>query len=299
MIATDPPENDAALPIKVLEPADVDRLRLGWWSRTDESELRRLLARAPGLSVWVPTAQEYVLVGPWRHRDDVVHAQELMSVRHPVELTRAAIERARESGARLFLAVEIADRRPGTFYDRAGLDLLETVQSYELVALRHTGQNQTDVDIRRVDELSNSVRTELIKIDWGAFPWLWRNSDEEFGEYIAQPGVEIYLLREGGTPIGYLGITVFPGWGHIDRLAVLHSEQRRGYGRMLTEFAINRLMALGAVRVGLSTQQRNKQSQLLYKRLGFQRQVSGDYRIYGRALWQNDSIEDLVMGHQE
>ena len=65
---------------------------------------------------------------------------------------------------------------------------------------------------------------------------------------------------------------------------------------MLTEFAINHLVSLGAVRIGLSTQQRNERSQSLYSRLGFRRQVAGDYRIYGRALWQNDEVDDLVMG---
>ena len=34
----------------------------------------------------------------------------------------------------------------------------------------------------------------------------------------------------------------------------------------------------------------------LYSRLGFRRQVTGDYRIYGQALWQNDTVDDLVMG---
>jgi hypothetical protein len=30
--------------------------------------------------------------------------------------------------------------------------------------------------------------------------------------------------------------------------------------------------------------------------MGFRRQGSGDYRIYGRPLWQNDTSDDLVMG---
>jgi ribosomal protein S18 acetylase RimI-like enzyme len=144
--------------------------------------------------------------------------------------------------------------------------------------------------------LTGGTLETLIDVDSNSFPWLWRNSADEFREYFAQPGVEIFVLRVRGRAVGYLGITVFPGWGHIDRLAVVHGYQGRGLGRSLTEFAINRLASLGAVRVGLSTQQRNERSQTLYSRLGFRRQLSGDYRIYGRSLWQNDSVEDLVMG---
>jgi ribosomal protein S18 acetylase RimI-like enzyme len=150
--------------------------------------------------------------------------------------------------------------------------------------------------MQRVDELTPQSLEELVAVDWDAFPWLWRNSEDEFRDYFTQPGVELFLLREHGEPIGYLGLTVFPGWGHIDRLAVVQAEQGRGWGRALTEFAIAHIASLGAVRVALSTQQRNERSQALYSRLGFKRQVAGDYRIYGHTLWQNDSVDDLVMG---
>ena len=294
----EPGEYDSSILIAALEPKDVDRLRVGWWSRTDAPEILRLLAAAPGLSVWIPGEHEYLLVGPWRHRDEVVHMQELVSIRHAVELTDAAIKRAKAAGARLFLSIEMSERRPDSFYRRAGLSLVETVQSYELIVPRGMFPTMREWDMQLVDELTGDVLKDLTTVDWSAFPWLWRNSHEEFQEYFAQPGVEIYLLREAGAPIGYLGITVFPGWGHIDRLAIAQHRQGNGYGRALTEFAINRLIALGAIRIGLSTQQRNGRSQTLYSRLGFRRQVSGDYRIFGCTLSQIDSIDELVIGHK-
>ena len=39
-------------------------------------------------------------------------------------------------------------------------------------------------------------------------------------------------------PIGYIGMSVFPGWGHIDRLAVVRGKQGSGYGRALTQLGL-------------------------------------------------------------
>jgi ribosomal-protein-alanine N-acetyltransferase len=288
---------DEALAILPLQPADVARLRLGWWSRVDSGELVRLLERGPGASVWMPATHEYAIVAPWRHRDSIAHLVDLVAVRHPVELTHAAIERAGEAGARLFLVIEASDRRQGSFYERVGLQLLETVLSYELALNRAISPPVRPGEIEHVVELTEALLADLVNIDANAFPWLWQNSEVEFRDYFGQPGVAIFLLREAGRPIGYLGITVFPGWGHIDRIAVRRDRQGRGYGRILTEFAISRLGALGAMRVGLTTQLRNTRSQSLYAGLGFRRQAASDYRMYGRPLWQNDSIDDLVAGN--
>jgi ribosomal protein S18 acetylase RimI-like enzyme len=282
--------------VETLKSGDVDRLRLGWWSRIGVGDVRKLLDEAPGLSLWIPSSHEHILVGPWRHRSEVAHMMDLVAIRHPIELTQAAIEQAQAAGVRLFIAVEMAERRQVSFYERLGMTPLETVISYEVPTRSSSSADLPGLDVRHVDELTPRAMEELIAVDWDAFPWLWRNSEEEFREYFVQTGVELYLLREHAEPIGYLGLTVFPGWGHIDRLAVVRAEQGKGWGRALTEFAIAHFASLGAVRVGLSTQHRNERSQALYSRLGFKRQVAGDYRIYGRALWQNDAIDDLVMG---
>jgi ribosomal protein S18 acetylase RimI-like enzyme len=289
---------DEELPIgaQPLLPADVDRLRLGWWSRLGVEEVRRLLVSAPGHSLWIPETHEYIMVGPWRHRTDVMHVQDLVAVRHPVELMRAAIRQTMNAGSRLFLAVEMAERRQDSFYDRTGLELLESVISYELPARPAVVERLSGIEIRPVESLTDQDLDSLTSVDWASFPVLWQNSVDEFREYFTQTGVKLFVMREHGRPVGYLGTTAFPGWGHIDRLAVIRGEQGKGLGRMLTEFAINHLVSLGAVRIGLSTQQRNARSQALYSRLGFRRQVTGDYRIYGQALWQNDTVDDLVMG---
>ena len=282
--------------IRVLEPDDIERLRLGWWSRFDADDVQKRIGQMPGVSVWSPSTSEYLLAGPWRHRLDIVYVVELLAIRHPVELMRRAIAEARAAGIKLFLAVEMAERRQPVFYERSGLQQLEDVVSYELTHVRDRPKRGMTSNISAAGALDDVTLRELHDVDWNAFPWIWRNSDDEFREYVTQPGVEIHVLREGSVPIGYIGISSYPGWGHIDRIAVKKPWQGRGFGRQLTEYAIDRLVALGATKIGLSTQQRNDRSQSLYETLGFRRQSSGEYRIYGAVLTSGDSIEELVMG---
>ena len=65
---------------------------------------------------------------------------------------------------------------------------------------------------------------------------------------------------------------------------------------MLTEFAINRLVSLGAVRIGLSTQQRNDRSQALYSGLGFRRQRLGRLPDLRPGTLADNAVDNLVMG---
>jgi ribosomal protein S18 acetylase RimI-like enzyme len=281
--------------IRDLDTTDIDRLRLGWWSRFDTGEVERTLQQAPGLSVWAPGANEYLIAGPWRHRTEIVHAVELVAIRHPVELVRAAVERARRTGKRVFLAIEATEHRRASYYDRCGLSLLEEVIAYERGRDRQSLPGLPD-GVERISRLDDLTLSELAFVDHDAFPWLWRNGGEEFRDYFGQPGVELYLLRQGGSPGGYLGISLFPGWGHIDRVAVLRAAQGNGLGRMLTALGIARISQAGASTIGLSTQSRNLRSQTLYENLGFRRKSSGEYRIYGVALQPDDSIDELVAG---
>jgi ribosomal protein S18 acetylase RimI-like enzyme len=288
-------ESGSGVPeIRELTVADIDSLRLGWWSRFDPTEVRAVLEAAPGISTWMPETNEYALTGPWRHRSDIVHLIELISIRHPGTLAAAAVERARRAGVRLFLAVEMTERRRVSFYDQVGLSMLEEVLSYELLHPRASHQGMADMEPVTVP--TPAALDQLQQIDSDAFPWLWRNSCAEFNEYLRNPGVEVHVLREAEEDVGYVGISAYPGWGHIDRVAVRASHQGRGLGRKLTRFAIDRLVALGSTRIGLSTQRRNERSQSLYESLGFKRQVGSDYQIYGCPLFDTDTVDELVMG---
>ena len=287
-----PQESDDPL-VRELTLADVDSLRLGWWSQFDPAEVEAVLASAPGISTWIPESHEYALVGPWRHRADIMHLVELVSIRYPVVLTLAAVDRAVRAGVRLFLAVEMTERRQASFYERVGLSVLEEVLAYELIPPMVSHETFTGI----TPVVAGTSAVELLcEIDTDAFPWLWRNSPAEFSQYLGQPGVQVHLLVDDGEAIGYVGITAYLGWGHVDRIAVRANHQGRGFGRTLTRFAIARLASLGSSRIGLSTQRRNDRSQALYESLGFKRQGGSDYQIYGRALWSADTADELVVG---
>ena len=123
----------------------------------------------------------------------------------------------------------------------------------------------------------------VLEVDHRSFPWLWRNSAEEFAGYIAAPGVEVLIGRADGAAVGYAGFTINRNWGHLDRLGVVEGAQGRGWGAALLAEALTRMAARGVTRVTLSTQETNVQSQRLYRGFGFRR-TSDFHLIYGRWL---------------
>ena len=91
-------------------------------------------------------------------------------------------------------------------------------------------------------------------------------------------------MVEDGKIMAYIGFTAFLGWGHIDRVAVAPEFQGQGLGLRLTRFATDRLVRVGARRIGLSTQITNVPARRMYEKLGFVRQLATDYRLYGRWI---------------
>jgi ribosomal protein S18 acetylase RimI-like enzyme len=135
----------------------------------------------------------------------------------------------------------------------------------------------------------NALLLQLLALDNAAFPWLWRNSLEEFREYLFSPGVKALAMSDRDEIVAYIGVTAFEGWGHIDRVAVQPERQSEGFGQAAVALGLDALRRGGARRVGLSTQRSNVRSQRLYERLGFQRTPELDYHLYG-ALTGASSI---------
>lgn len=286
-----PPTNVPAPPatpaIRELTVADVPALRLDGADGVGEAALRRVLASYPGRSVWMPESLEFALLGPWRHREEIALVQELDAAAHGVALLAAAVARCRETGVALTLVIEIDDRRRPAFYARAGLEPIEEVITYELgppIPASRRSRDAGPLSFDRVAPGDVSGMAELRRLDHAAFPWLWWNSEAEFAAYAETVGVRLYLVREGRRSVGYLGITSYPGWGHLDRIAVAPGLQGRGYGRRALAFAVATLVGAGARRIALSTQRANVRSQRLYEAAGFRRSPGFDYRLYGAAL---------------
>jgi ribosomal protein S18 acetylase RimI-like enzyme len=280
--------------VRVLEPADVDRLRLGWHHRHDQQEVRQLLETFPGRSVWIPDSREFALVGPWRNRHEIVVVQELSAIRGLDAVVASLLELSRDAGTALVLITELDERRRPSFYERLGFQALEEVITYELD--RPTAQPLATNALRPlsltfvpVEAHDHQHLETVLRIDHVAFPWIWWNSATELSAYSVTPGVALYLGLIDGDPIGYVGITSYPGWGHLDRIAVLPEFQGRGLGRRILGFASATLARRGARRIGLSTQVDNVRSQRLYEHFGFRRSRVNDYRLYG--AWLRTPIE--------
>ena len=273
--------------VAILRPEDVDQLRLGWQHRHDPHDVRRLLASFPERSVWIPATREFALVGPWRNRLEIAAVQELSAIKGIEPLVAALVELSRDAGTSLVLITELDERRRPSFYDRIGFRELEEVITYELdrpSIHQSPVSSSAPLTFVPVTSADPGELDDVLRIDHESFPWLWWNSALELRSYVVTPGVGLYLGLLDGQPVGYVGITSYPGWGHVDRIAILPNHQARGLGRQALAFAVSTLARRGSRRIGLSTQLDNERSQHLYERFGFRRSRVNDYRLYGTWL---------------
>jgi ribosomal protein S18 acetylase RimI-like enzyme len=277
--------SSAVVPLQVV---DVHRVRLMRTSRYSHQNLAQLVSEAPGLSQWIPGTGEYLIAGRWRHRDEIVSVLEVTTGPNALRLLDHLAEAAAAQGKRLVVITEQHERRSPLFYRAAGMTLLEQILVYEAVIFGVPSQVPS-LRFERVEQDDPFAIGELLELDHQAFSWLWRNSEEEFAEYLSDPRVDVYLGRDpSGQAMSYVGITRMRGWGHLDRLAVAPAAQGEGYGRESLAWAVRVLGSRGARRIALSTQARNARSRRLYERFGFRRAPSFDYDMYGR--WLGDPV---------
>lgn len=268
----------------ILRPDEIPMLRLGWQHRHEADEIARVLAIYPGRSVWLPDTREFVLVGPWRHRTEIAGVMELAAVRNAEFLVSEAVERSRRHDAALVVITELDERRRPAFYERIGFAELEEVVTFETDRVAPRLSDTRPLTFMQVAGHDTALLEAVLALDHVAFPWLWWNSSEELAAYSFMPGVAIFVGVVDGNIVSYVGVTTYPGWGHLDRIAVHPSYQGMGFGRISLAFALGTLAQRGARRIGLSTQGENQRSQRMYERFGFKRSRVNDYRLYGRWL---------------
>ncbi len=280
------PVRSSVIPaVAPLYPSDVPALRLPH-ARANQS-LRSALELHPGRSVWIPDTLEYALIGSWRNRSEIASVDELVASRNGEPLLRAVYERCVARGDDLILAIELEASGTSSRYERAGFELLEEVITYEIDVSRVPRRPMRGLRLVRVDALDRHALDLVAALDQAAFPWLWRNSREEFEVYAHSPGVELAWMVSRGVPIAYVGVTMFPGWGHLDRIAVAPEHQGQGFGKAALILAIETMRSQGARRIGLSTQRSNERSQRMYENFGFRRTPGHDYELYG--AWCGDN----------
>ncbi len=286
--ATTSGPTDTRPKILALTEANLPALRHDWDSHAQYEAAWRTLREFPGRSVWLPATLEFALVGAWRHRAEIAQITELVAPRHTVEILAAAAERCKMDGVELVVYLESESiRNPGLFH-RAGFETIEQVIAYELDRIPSTVAPGGTLRFLPADPEDPETLQALLDVDHASFPWLWWNSEEEFKTYAESPGVEVFLVQLRGEAVGYIGMTTYIGWGHLDRIAIVPQHQGQGFGKEALAFAVWRLAQRGARRIGLSTQLTNDRSRRLYERFGFRRSRANDYRLYGCWLRTQD-----------
>jgi ribosomal protein S18 acetylase RimI-like enzyme len=269
--------------IAALTTRDVRDLRLPWLSHFSTETLAAHLVTNPGKALWVPATGEYIVAERWRHRDDVCQVLEVSARKGKAALVGALTEQVQEAGCRLALVSDDVWHDQPHLYGELGFALLERIvffqRSLKGPSLGVTGR-LPELEYRIVERDDLDL---LLHLDNNSFPWLWWNSREDMEIYLSTGGVSAYIASAEGRPTGYASFTMYDGWAHLDRLAVITAEQGRKFGAAQLVYAMEQMAAQGAGHVGLSTQENNLQSHHLYKGFGF-KQTRDYMNIYGKWL---------------
>ncbi|HUP28433.1 MAG TPA: GNAT family N-acetyltransferase [Chloroflexia bacterium] len=266
-----------------VEPLGADQarlLRLPWLSRFSTSTLAAHLARHPDHSFWVPATGEYALGSPWRYRDDIAQIVEVHARRGKVQLVGSLARKMGDRGYKLVLLDDDTWRSDPRAFAALGFSHLERIVFFHK-ELRANDPVLMDMDVPNVEMEQASVADLdlLMRLDHSSFPWLWWNSRIEFKSYIQQPDVTVKVALSDDRPVGYASYTMYKGWAHLDRLAVITEQQGKGFGAAELRHVLCEMRDLGALSVNLSTQEHNTRSHSLYTRFGF-RQTSERTSFY-------------------
>ena len=92
-------------------------------------------------------------------------------------------------------------------------------------------------------------------------------AEEDYSTRIARH--EVWIIERDGYAVGVAVLEEKPDHLLVHSIAVRPTEQRRGYGRALLEFADQRAVAIGVPEIRLFTNIRMKRNITLYRRLGY------------------------------
>jgi ribosomal protein S18 acetylase RimI-like enzyme len=264
-----------------ISPLNAATLRLALSSRFDRPLLAEHTRLHPGMAFTTQDGRQYVIAGPWRHRDDIAELLEATRGSLREDLHDRLLGALADQGYRLVVLDYGLETKDADFYRYEQFQLVERILEFDRpdlpVPVRPV-PGGVDVRAYRSDD-----RESVLAVERDSFPWLWWNSEEEWDRYVATPGVEIYVGACGEDVVAYAGFVVHRRNGHLDRLAVRDTEQGRGLGATLLLAALARMAARGAKQVSLTTQEHNVRSQRLYEKYGFRR-GRWTYEIHGRWL---------------
>jgi len=119
-----------------------------------------------------------------------------------------------------------------------------------------------------VVEMKRRHLKAVVAIEQKVFPSPW--SIALYLSEIAQSGTRAYYVaRSGGELIGYAGLMMAVGEGHVTTIGVSPDWQRRGVGRLLLLTLARTAIARGASDLTLEVRVTNTGAQALYHEFGF------------------------------
>ena len=119
--------------------------------------------------------------------------------------------------------------------------------------------------IRKAEPQDVHDMAELEKICF-ASPW----SEESLYHEIIGNDMALYIVAEdGGNVVGYAGIWLIAGEGHITNVAVHPDYRRRHIGEAIVSTILAEAETAGAVRQTLEVRRSNTPAQGLYAKFGF------------------------------
>jgi ribosomal-protein-alanine N-acetyltransferase len=141
---------------------------------------------------------------------------------------------------------------------------------------------------------------DIMAIERASFRTPW--SRESFLQEISNKDLSAYFAAaSGGTIVGYAGMTVMAGEGHIMNIAVHPEYRRKGIGQLLLERLVRHAWEKGIPALTLEVGVTNVAAIELYKKNGFhiyglRKRYYGNEDAYIMWLFRNDNENNRFKG---
>lgn len=143
----------------------------------------------------------------------------------------------------------------------------------------------TEEDIPRIMELYRelALSTSQVELSRSPSPDDYRRV---FAEICASPGHELLVAEYQGEVVGAMVLVIVPNlshgacpWAVVENLVIDHRHRRRGFGRLLMDYAVARAKETGCYRIVLTSDKRRRVAHRFYCALGFDASAHG-FRLY-------------------
>ena len=131
-------------------------------------------------------------------------------------------------------------------------------------------------DIPRLLELYGELSLSTSPVEKALSPSA-ADYERAFERMTYSPGLELLVLEEGGEVAGVVELLIVPNlshsalpWAAIESLIVDERFRRKGFGRMLMDYAIKRAREAGCYKLVLTSNKKRLEAHKFYRSLGFE-----------------------------